>query len=393
MENLGEGRRVRIYLMEGARSHGHSLRQEIVGYLRRHGAMGATVFRGIEGFGPHHRLHSDTIEVLMLDLPIVIEWIDTPERVAQLLPEIRTLVGEGLIVADTVEIVTHGPSVPPRLDDRQTIEAIMTRQPATVFPETPIQNLVELLVDRNYRALPVVDHAGKLIGLVTNGDLIERGGLSLRAELLHFLEPEALGQLMSRLAETGLTAAGVMTADVVTVAPDTSLGEAAHVMALKRLKRLPVVDRDGQLVGIVSRVDVLRAAAVGALTTVGEPEGEALPAPPSATVAEVMTPEAPAVAADAGLPEVVEAVVSTRLNRAVVVDEARRPIGVVTDAELLRRLDPAMRPSLARLLMRKLPFMRLSDAEREALRFAQGTRAAELMIAPVLTVRGETPAL
>ena len=77
----------------------------------------------------------------------------------------------------------------------------------------------------------------------------------------------------------------------------------------------------------------------------------------------------------------------------MVVDEERRPLGVVTDAELLRRLDPAALPGLARLLMGKLPFVRLSDAEREQLRFAQGTRAAELMLTPVLTVRGETPAL
>lgn len=391
MEN--QGRRVRIYLMESARSHGHSLRQEILGYLRKHGAMGATVFRGIEGFGPHHRLHSDTIEVLMLDLPIVIEWVDTPERVAQLLPQIRALVGEALIVVDTVEIIQHASGTLQPFDDRQTVETVMTRQPATVLPETPVQQLAALLVERNYRALPVVDPAGKLVGLVTNGDLIERGSLGLRAELLHLLDPQALGQLLAKLAESGRTAADVMTADVVTVTPGTSLADAAHLMALKRLKRLPVVDAEGRLMGIVARVDVLRAATAGAGAQPVDAETEVPAASPGATVAEVMTTQAPTVAANAGLPEVIEAVVSTRLNRAVVVDEERRPLGVVTDAELLRRLDPAALPGLARLLMGKLPFVRLSDAEREQLRFAQGTRAAELMLTPVLTVRGETPAL
>ncbi|HEU5423402.1 MAG TPA: CBS domain-containing protein, partial [Nitrolancea sp.] len=256
-----------------------------------------------------------------------------------------------------------------------------------------VQQLAALLVERNYRALPVVDPAGKLVGLVTNGDLIERGSLGLRAELLHLLDPQALGQLLAKLAESGRTAADVMTADVVTVTPGTSLADAAHLMALKRLKRLPVVDAEGRLMGIVARVDVLRAATAGAGAQPVDAETEVPAASPGATVAEVMTTQAPTVAANAGLPEVIEAVVSTRLNRAVVVDEERRPLGVVTDAELLGRLDPAALPGLARLLMGKLPFVRLSDAEREQLRFAQGTRAAELMLTPVLTVRGETPAL
>ncbi|MBX6342109.1 MAG: CBS domain-containing protein, partial [Thermomicrobiaceae bacterium] len=101
--------------------------------------------------------------------------------------------------------------------------------------------------------------------------------------------------------------------------------------------------------------------------------------------------EVPTVRADAPLGDVLAAVISTRLNRAVVVDDAGRPVGVITDAELLRRLDPEAQAGLAQVLMRRLPFRHGTPEERAEWRFQTGTRAADLMLTPVVTVTASTP--
>ena len=390
MERTNQAKLVSIFLTENERYQGAPLYLAILQHLRSGEATGATILRGVSGFGVHQQIHTTQVEILMTNLPIVIEWIDSAERVERLLPEISAMVTEGLIAVQTVEIYKQAVRGLRPISATLTVADVMTRHPVTITPETSLRDLVELLVRRLYRALPVVDADRHVVGIVTNGDLVERGGLSLRTELLYLLEPEVLDRELERLSETGGMAAGVMTPDVVTIGPTTSLTTAAHLMAVRRLKRLPVVNDDGRLVGIISRVDVLRTLAMR-----DAPEEEA-PRPathvtPSSTVADVMNRQAPVVEVNATLPEVLAVVVSTRLNRAVVVDEQSRPLGVVTDAELMRRLDPKHHSSVISALMLRLPFMGLTAEEREELHFVSGTRAGDLMIAPALTVQQSTP--
>ena len=190
------------------------------------------------------------------------------------------------------------------------------------------------MIGRDYRALPVVDEAERVLGIVTNGDLVVRGGLAMRLELLATASREAIQRELAALAESRQTAADVMTREVVTVPADMSVLEAARVMAERRLKRLPVVDATGHLLGIVSRVDFLRTVAQG----YPAPEPQPRQTRPDRRVADVMRTQVPSVSLQASLPEVIDAIVSTRLNRAVVIDEQRRVVGIVTDAELVRRL-------------------------------------------------------
>lgn len=381
--------RVRIYLSDSARWHGQPLVMVILERLRRSGAAGATAFRGIAGFGAHHRMHAATLEVLSVDLPVVVEWLDEPTRVERLLPGIAAMVTEGLITIESVHVVKYVARPLPRIAGDRTAADAMTRDVVTVHPETPIRELVESLLNHPYRGLPVVDGADHVVGIVTNGDLIERGGLRVRAELLPTLTAEALEGELRRLEESGKTAADIMTGDVVTARPETNLSAVAHLMAAQRLKRLPVVDAEGRVVGIISRVDVLRT-----LSKEGPaPEAAVTPAPVegAATVGEVMSRRAPTIHVDAALADVLEAVVSTRLNRAVVVDDEQRPIGVISDAELMGRLDPSYHPSLAQSLMWRLPFVHPTLEEREEILSHEGTRAGDLMITPIVTVGESTP--
>jgi PII-like signaling protein len=107
----GPGKRVRIYLGEHDRAAGSHkpLWEDLLGLLREEGAAGATMFRGLAGFGAHSHLHVARLADVVPDLPLVIEWIDTPEQIERLLPDVCRLVLTGTITVDDLTIVKHTP--------------------------------------------------------------------------------------------------------------------------------------------------------------------------------------------------------------------------------------------------------------------------------------------
>lgn len=341
MQQCSRGMRVQIFSGETDQV-GHRPRyQAILEYLRKEGAAGATVTRGIAGFGRNSLIHTAAILRLSLDLPVVITWIDAPERVERLLPEVRQLAGSGVITIDEVGIASYGERRVGQMRFDLQVRDVMTGDVRSVRADASVRQAVEALVGQVFRALPVVDQSGSLVGVVSNGDLVQRGGLEARIELLNVMDAWEREQYVERLPDRPVSE--VMTLDPVTVGPTSTLAEATRLIGERQLKRLPVVDSDGRLVGILSRADVLRAVADafphqehGAGASVGEPPGAA-----PRFAGDVMRIDAPVVAGGAELPEVVDAVCSTRLNRAVVVDEANRPIGVVSDAAVLRALGVA----------------------------------------------------
>jgi len=103
----GEGKLLRVFVGESDR-HGHKpLYQAIVEMLRTEGIAGATVLRGIEGYGAHSRLHTARILRLSEDLPIVIEAVDRSERIDAIMPRLDEMVEEGMVTVERVEVVAY----------------------------------------------------------------------------------------------------------------------------------------------------------------------------------------------------------------------------------------------------------------------------------------------
>lgn len=111
MEITGRGLRVRIYFGERDHRGNAPLWAALVDYLRREGAAGATVSRGVAGFGAHSRLHVARFPELSSDLPLVLECVDTEERVERLLPGLEALLEGtgGLLTTDPVAIRRYTP--------------------------------------------------------------------------------------------------------------------------------------------------------------------------------------------------------------------------------------------------------------------------------------------
>ena len=100
---------MRIHIGERDRHQGKPLYAAIVGLLRARKYSGATVTRAIMGFGANSTLHTDRIEVLSLDLPIIVECVETAERIDAVLPELDGMIGGGLITLERVDVIVYRP--------------------------------------------------------------------------------------------------------------------------------------------------------------------------------------------------------------------------------------------------------------------------------------------
>jgi hypothetical protein len=103
----GEGKLLRVFIGESDK-HGHKpLYQAIVEMLREEGLAGATVLRGVEGFGAHSRLHTARILRLSEDLPMVVEAVDSAEKIDAIIPKLDALIGDGLVTVERVEVLAY----------------------------------------------------------------------------------------------------------------------------------------------------------------------------------------------------------------------------------------------------------------------------------------------
>jgi len=107
MQITGEGKILRIYIGEADKWNKKPLYHALIKMFKKNDMAGATVLRGIEGFGLNSRIKSSHILQLSEDLPLVIETIDTAEKIDDILPEVKEMVKEGLITIEDVEIIKY----------------------------------------------------------------------------------------------------------------------------------------------------------------------------------------------------------------------------------------------------------------------------------------------
>ena len=363
-------KRICIYIGESDRWRGKPLYAAILETLKAKGIAGATVTRGVAGFGAHSRIHTAAILRLSEDLPLRIEVIDSPEKVAIALEAITPMVREGLVTVDDVQVVRYTHRYLNPLPADKPITEVMTRDVITLSPEMTIAQAWERMLEHFIKAMPVIDESQCVLGMLTDEDLIHRASVQQHLSVAARLDETMLNEELAVLRTSSLNVAGVMSKPAITAHVGESLGVAAARMAKHDIKRLPVVDDSGKLVGIVARVDVLRQ--VMAIQTkvpkVQIPTGGLL------TVQQVMYSEVPAVSVDADLATIVAALVETGMRRLIVVDTKDRPIGLISDSDVVSRIQPRERGGV-------LGALRGGPAP------ASNVTAQELMSPGVLTVR------
>jgi len=143
------------------------------------------------------------------------------------------------------------------------IEEIMTTDVITVSTSDSVELCAKLLQENNISGLPVLDESGKVAGMVTEGDLIRRasriktpGYLEILGGLIYLGSPKKFVEELQRAMS--LEAGQLMSKNIISVKPEESVEKAATLMVENSINRLPVVDENDKLVGIVSRRDIMR---------------------------------------------------------------------------------------------------------------------------------------
>ncbi len=108
----GERTLMRIFIGESDRYHGKPLHETLLHRFREKGLAGATVLRGVSGFGANSRIHTDKVLRLSLDLPLIIEVVDTEEAITAILPELDEMIGGGLVTLERAQVILYRPGPP-----------------------------------------------------------------------------------------------------------------------------------------------------------------------------------------------------------------------------------------------------------------------------------------
>ena len=148
----------------------------------------------------------------------------------------------------------------------QTVADLMNHDVLTVLPTTPLSQAIQILVDRQISGLPVVNDAGKLVGVISESDLIWREKGLDQPPYIMFLDSVIYLQNPAKHDRDlhkvlGQTVGEVMTSHAISITADATIPTAARIMHEKKIHRLPVVDTEDRPIGIITQGDIVKAIA------------------------------------------------------------------------------------------------------------------------------------
>ncbi|HBB32984.1 MAG TPA: phosphoribulokinase [Cyanobacteria bacterium UBA8803] len=146
----------------------------------------------------------------------------------------------------------------------KTVADVMTHDPIVVEPQTPIKEAMKIIAERRISGLPVVDTAGKLVGVISETDLLwQETGVEppvyivFLDSVIYLENPARYDQELHKAL--GQTVGEVMSRDPISVKPDQPLRKAAKLMQEKSIRRLAVTNDEGKVIGILTPADIVRA--------------------------------------------------------------------------------------------------------------------------------------
>ena len=325
-------RAIDIYTAEETRHHGQPLYDALVQYVKSLKiAARCFVTRGAAGCYESGEVASRNILTISYNLPVKVEIILPAAELDQVLPTVEDMVTDGIVAVREMRVGSYRTRknlIPRQIKARD----IMTTDPQRVARDTPASEVLRLLLTAHFSGLPVVDRTGRPVGIITQGDLIYRGQMPLRLGLLAASATHRRDQARETLAAK--TAEAIMTQPAVTVALDRPVTESVDLMLKNQIKRLPVVDENGVLVGMLSRLDVFQIIAREA------PHWESIRERDVSVenlryVADIMRRDTQTVVPDAPATEVIRIIDTDDIQRVAVVDPDGRFLGLISDRDLL----------------------------------------------------------
>lgn len=376
---------ITVHTTEEARCGKEPLHVAVVDRVHRlHINARCVVYRGVAGCYENGEIVSQRLEVLSHSMPLRIEIVVPSASAHAVLPTLDEVVQDGVVLITEMNLHLHhvkSGALPRHLKARD----VMTPSPTTVTPDTTIGAVARTLLTSDFGSVPIVDPAGRPVGIVTHGDLVERAGLPLRIGLLRDAGVATTDELLGDTAPKAVRT--IMSAPVMLVDEDSSLSDAAATMASTGYKRLPVVDRGGRLTGILSRIDLLRAITREA-TQWQDDDLAAICLEGTAYVRDAIDSDTPVLGPEATVGEAIAAMGATRTQRVAVVNDAGILLGMASDRDLLAPMMGATEstriPMLSRLFGRKQTPQANHEAPTDL-----SARVCEVMCTDLITVRDD----
>ncbi len=343
------------------------------------------VTRGIAGSYENGEIVTGRLEILSYNMPVRITIIVPAVEFDALLSILEEMVTDGIIAVRDSEVVSHrtaGLLLPRNLRVRD----VMTPNPKCVGTAAPLSEVARLLLSSSFTGLPVVDHENRPVGVIAQGDLLYKAEMPMRIGLLAQSSRDKIDAVIEALGAK--QAWEVMTEPAVTIEQDRMITEAVELMLKKKVKRLPVVNGSGKLVGILSRVDIFR-------TTIKVcPEWSAFQEKHISVeglrhVSDIMRRDTYTVLPDTPVEEVMRVIDCNDIQRVCVVDENGFFKGLISDRDLLIAFS-SRHPGIWDYFVGKIPFTERGQRQRELRDHLRANTAAQVMNTNVATVREET---
>lgn len=324
---------IEIFTSELARCHGKPVAETSIQFIRSLKiAARCVVTKGIAGCYESGEVATSRMEILSYNLPVRIYIIVPAAETERVLAGLDPIVGDGIIALHDLQVVGHrarNAFFPRQLRVRDA----MTPDPQSIGSDSSLSEAAGLLLSSIFTGLPVVDDQRRPLGVITQGDLIRKGGMPLRLGLLAESDHARREAVLAQLA--GRRAAAAMSAPAITIDQDQPLSEAVDLMLTRQIKRIPVVDGAGRLTGMLSRIDIFRTAMRET------PDWKAFQAQNIEvthlrSVGDILRRDTHTVAPDTPVDEVIRIIDRNDIQRVAVVDDGGRLLGLISDRDLLK---------------------------------------------------------
>ncbi|NOX25470.1 MAG: CBS domain-containing protein [Deltaproteobacteria bacterium] len=380
---------IEIFTSEEERWNGQALYGAIVEYVNDLKIAARTiVMRGIEGSFENGEITTGRLEALSYNMPIRITIIMPATEFAQVLPTVQEMVTDGIVAVRDINVAAH--KTRGLLMPRYTrVREIMTSSPQKANINTPLSEVARLLLSASFTGLPVVDQDNRPIGVIAQGDLIYKAKMPMRLGLLAQCGDEktdaALGVLGSK------NAGEIMTQPPIIIEQDKLVTEAVNLMIAKKVKRLPVIDTAGKLVGILSRVDVFHTITKECPDWSGF-QGQNIQVENIQFVADIVRRDTNAytVLPDTAVNEVMTMIDSNDIQRVCVVDKDGFLLGMISDRDLLIAFIDR-HPGIWDYFVGGLSFTEQGRRHKELREHLLASTAADIMNRNITTIQENAP--
>ena len=378
---------IEIFTSEETRWQGRPLNEAIVQYVRDLKiAARCLVTRAVDGCYENGEIATRRLEVLSYNMPLRIEIVLPASQLDGVLPAIEEMVTEGIMAVRDLSVMAHKTrkSVIPR---HTRVKDIMTPAPKKVTAATPLDQVVRLLLSSVFTGVPVVDGHDRPVGIISQGDLIYKAGMPMRLGLLAESNGDRLAAVLTALA--GKKAEDAMTRPAVVIAEDRLATEAVDLMIEKDVKRLPVVNGGGRLVGMLSRLDIFRTIMQEAPDWQSFREQQ-IEVGNLHLVADIMRRDTQTVQPETSVEEVIRIIDANDIQRVAVVDRDGRFRGLISDRDLLITFAPAHHEGIWSYFASRVPFTERGRKYREFRELLQARTAGQVMNTNIVTAEENT---